>query len=50
MEASDAGSEVRPLVPQKVEGTGIDDVEAVAPVHEYFSEARVAMMGSTMSG
>jgi hypothetical protein len=41
MEAPDAGSEVGPLDPQKVEGLGIDDVEATAPVHEYFSEARV---------
>jgi hypothetical protein len=41
MEAPDAGSKVGPLDPQKVEGLGIDDVEAAAPVHEYFSEARV---------
>jgi hypothetical protein len=41
MEAPDAGSKVRPLNPQKVEGTGVDDVEAAAPVHEYFSEAHV---------
>jgi hypothetical protein len=41
MEAPDAGSEVRPLDLQKVEGMGIDDVEAAAPVHEYFSETRV---------
>jgi hypothetical protein len=41
MEAPDARLEVRPLDPQKVEGTGIDDVEAAAPVHEDFSETRV---------
>jgi hypothetical protein len=41
MEAPDTRSEVGPLDPQKVESLGIDDVEAAAPVHEYFSEARV---------
>jgi hypothetical protein len=41
MEAPDAGSKVRPLDSQKVEGLGIDDVEATATVHEYFGEARV---------
>jgi hypothetical protein len=41
MEAPDAGSEVRPLDFQKVEGLGVDNVEVAATVHEHFSEARV---------
>jgi hypothetical protein len=41
MEGPDAGSEVCPLDPQEVEGLGIDNVEAAATVHEYFSETHV---------
>jgi hypothetical protein len=37
MEAPDAGLEARPLDPQKVEGLGIDDVEAAAVTHQVFS-------------
>jgi hypothetical protein len=41
METPDAGSELRPLDPQEVEGLGIYDVEAAANVHEHLSEVRV---------
>jgi predicted ABC-class ATPase len=41
MEASDAGSEVRPRDSQKVEGLGINDVETTASVHEHLGEACV---------
>jgi hypothetical protein len=33
LEAPDAGSELRPLDPQEVEGLDIDNVEAVVSVH-----------------
>jgi hypothetical protein len=38
MEAPDAGSEVRPCDPQKVEGLGIDDVKTTAAIHEHLGE------------
>jgi hypothetical protein len=41
MKAPDVGSELRPPDPQEVESLGIDNVEAAATVHEYFSEARI---------
>jgi hypothetical protein len=42
MEAPDAGSEVRPRDPQKVEGLGINDVKTVASIHEHLGEACVS--------
>jgi hypothetical protein len=41
MKAPDAGSELRPPDPQEVKGLGVDNVEAAAAVHEYFSEVRI---------
>jgi hypothetical protein len=45
MEAPDAGLEVRPRDPQEVEGLGIDDVKAVAAIHEHLGEACVGNNG-----
>jgi hypothetical protein len=41
MEAPDAGLKARSLDPQKIEGLGIDDVEAASAVHEHLGEACV---------
>jgi hypothetical protein len=41
VEALDTGSELRPLDLQKIEGLGVDNVEAAASVHEHLVEARV---------
>jgi hypothetical protein len=41
MKAPDARLELRPPDSQEVEGLGIDNVEAAATIHEYFSEAHV---------
>jgi hypothetical protein len=45
MKAPDAGSVLRPPDSRKVEGLGIDNVEAATTVHEHFSEACVGNDG-----
>jgi hypothetical protein len=45
VEAPDARLEARSLDPQKVEGLGVDDVEAAFAVHEHLGEACVGDNG-----
>jgi hypothetical protein len=45
MEAPDARLEARPRDSQKVEGLGIDDIQAAATIHEHLGEACVGDNG-----